>query len=724
MRVTALVLLVLAAATVAAAGNGSNDTVIAAGPNDENKHVDAAPVILIIASIVIAMTIVFEFLKDLLMESVAETLEPIIEHLFGELTILGFIGLVVFVIVKAKALQPLSERLFGEEEEDALTELIEDVHMVVFLVAIIFLIEVVLLVKLSSISEKHWKILEEDATSSGSLLKAAKHYGHQLAHSSRFSHWWPWSSVSAARCELQYLALREEFVMQRNLHHAAPLSEQDVQVSKQITPQFDFSEYLCILLGETLTSMVEVTPRTWLLLWLTFLTAWATVNYSTLGVACLVVGIIGYGAIFGLTLMCLRLGWIRDMLTPPGPERYASAVARQLRGAGSPAATEESPLLHTTTHNPGQIQQQSDEDLSKEQATLFEDPPRYIAFPKPKQPRGWFQRFVNGVHNDTPISKQEAMFFLSRRGPQFIVTMARFSQMLFALYLGAFSVGLGAKVIRTYSVGVSSAIFIILLIPALIAPFLLRTVMALYVLITFVESQRVPRVVAKVVRVQKTRRAVQVLKLIHTLRGAQLSGSDNAAGHLTVDGSGATPSPTPDSNGGAASKARRQSRRQTRKGEEGARSSVTQVVARTFDLIDSDGSGAVDQAELCQMLERLGVSHSPAEVKGILMELDEDQTGTIDREEFIGWMSEKLRIASQIEMSPEEIVEQLFGVLDRDGSGLVDAEELQETLAALGEDLTYKDVHDIVEDVDTDGDGHINKEEFARFVKDHYEFLV
>ena len=44
-------------------------------------------------------------------------MRPIVESLFSELTLLGFIGLTLFLVFKMAWLKELSEKLYGEENE-------------------------------------------------------------------------------------------------------------------------------------------------------------------------------------------------------------------------------------------------------------------------------------------------------------------------------------------------------------------------------------------------------------------------------------------------------------------------------------------------------------------------------------------------------------------------------------------------------------------------------
>ena len=58
----------------------------------------------------------------------------------------------------------------------------------------------------------------------------------------------------------------------------------------------------------------------------------------------------------------------------------------------------------------------------------------------------------------------------------------------------------------------------------------------------------------------------------------------------------------------------------------------------------------------------------------------------------------------------EEEVRQAFKVFDKDGNGLISAEELRFVMTNLGEKLTDEEVDDMIREADTDGDGQVNYE--------------
>jgi Ca2+-binding EF-hand superfamily protein len=61
--------------------------------------------------------------------------------------------------------------------------------------------------------------------------------------------------------------------------------------------------------------------------------------------------------------------------------------------------------------------------------------------------------------------------------------------------------------------------------------------------------------------------------------------------------------------------------------------------------------------------------------------------------------------------------EATFNIVDADGDGLIDADEMQGVMRALGDEITAERAAEVVAAVDTDGDGRVSLEEFAVFME-------
>ena len=74
-------------------------------------------------------------------------------------------------------------------------------------------------------------------------------------------------------------------------------------------------------------------------------------------------------------------------------------------------------------------------------------------------------------------------------------------------------------------------------------------------------------------------------------------------------------------------------------------------------------------------------------------------------------------MARQIrETTQEEELRARFQMFDRDGNGLIDRSELKLVMQELGEKLSEEDIDEMIEEADTNNDGFIDYDEFARYM--------
>lgn len=57
-----------------------------------------------------------------------------------------------------------------------------------------------------------------------------------------------------------------------------------------------------------------------------------------------------------------------------------------------------------------------------------------------------------------------------------------------------------------------------------------------------------------------------------------------------------------------------------------------------------------------------------------------------------------------------------FKVFDRDGSGTISREELRHVLINIGEGFTEKEIDEMIQEADKDGDGQIDYKEFSKMM--------
>ncbi|KAE8125235.1 hypothetical protein FH972_020068 [Carpinus fangiana] len=129
-----------------------------------------------------------------------------------------------------------------------------------------------------------------------------------------------------------------------------------------------------------------------------------------------------------------------------------------------------------------------------------------------------------------------------------------------------------------------------------------------------------------------------------------------------------------------------------------------------FKMIDTDNSGQITLEELKNGLERVGAILKDSEISGLMQAADIDNSGTIDYGEFIAAMLH----LNQVQR--EDHLYAAFSYFDKDGSGYITPDELQQACDQFG----LEDVHleDIIREVDQDNDGRIDYSEFVAMMQD------
>ena len=130
-----------------------------------------------------------------------------------------------------------------------------------------------------------------------------------------------------------------------------------------------------------------------------------------------------------------------------------------------------------------------------------------------------------------------------------------------------------------------------------------------------------------------------------------------------------------------------------------------------FDLFDKNGDGSISSTELDNLLRALGAKPTPEEIQEMINEVDKDNSGRIEFNEFLELYSRKMN-----EPETEEDLIEAFRIFDRDGNGLITRDELRHVMTTLGEKLTEEEADEMLRQADINQDGYINIEEFIKFL--------
>lgn len=133
-----------------------------------------------------------------------------------------------------------------------------------------------------------------------------------------------------------------------------------------------------------------------------------------------------------------------------------------------------------------------------------------------------------------------------------------------------------------------------------------------------------------------------------------------------------------------------------------------------FDMFDKDSSGRISIDEIYSVMKNMGNEMPREEIRSMVADLDEDNSGEIDFEEFITFVQ---RTYADDQISEEEEVIRAFQTFDKDNNGWLSCAEFKHILTNLGDRFTEEEVAEVFKEADLDHDGRISYREFVDFWK-------
>ncbi|EAX91537.1 EF hand family protein [Trichomonas vaginalis G3] len=135
-------------------------------------------------------------------------------------------------------------------------------------------------------------------------------------------------------------------------------------------------------------------------------------------------------------------------------------------------------------------------------------------------------------------------------------------------------------------------------------------------------------------------------------------------------------------------------------------------IHEVFKDMDQNGDGFIDPEDLKICMNTLGFEFNAAEIQHLVMELDPENTGKIDMQHFSEFIRSKMTERDHIEE-----IQMAFQMLDIDKKGKITFSDLKKVAKELGENITDQELHEMINEADTDNDGEISFEEFVALIK-------
>lgn len=138
------------------------------------------------------------------------------------------------------------------------------------------------------------------------------------------------------------------------------------------------------------------------------------------------------------------------------------------------------------------------------------------------------------------------------------------------------------------------------------------------------------------------------------------------------------------------------------------------ALKKGFEGFDKEGTGTISETNMMMILKSMDIKADKAELENYAAEVDEEGTGKFDLTQF-ATVASKFMSEDDEEQMREELKE-AFRIYDKEGQGYITNDVLSEILREIDPTLTEDDLLNIIEEVDEDGSGTMDFDEFQEMM--------
>jgi len=493
----------------------------------EHKEWTAAVVLLVV---LVVLSIGFETLQELLVESTGENFQPVVQSLFGELTVLGFVTLVLFVLSHLSPFEKLSNTLFSESDE--LSEISEVVHVALFIVILVYIIQVCVLVHAALIKARDLETLEADCVDVSAVTNDA---AKEMQATKKKRNFWQiiqgFLRLHRAKNRLAYASLRHAFTADKVQEESSlldpriedDLEKQRLQVSQpETSASFDFADYLLILTGLATANLVEIPVSAWLALLVVLLITWIYLIYANILGHIILVLAIEIFLIAVVFLLGYKVHRIKHIITPQSLFRQANSLAT----CSLDDATKEEEEEDGTNQQPLLAMNQQSKIRHRRSTTGGRS---YLSHTEGKT----YILEDDDIKNLTEDEHKALFWFGDHSAVPWIIRLVLLLQAIcVSAAWGTLSWSSKDNLVYNILLALVGTI-----LPFATTAFVIPSVVEDYVLVTSIAPLKKPLIIAKVVRRQKLKRSFRALELGAVMMSLGTTFEDEAIAELQHHGS-------------------------------------------------------------------------------------------------------------------------------------------------------------------------------------------
>jgi len=138
------------------------------------------------------------------------------------------------------------------------------------------------------------------------------------------------------------------------------------------------------------------------------------------------------------------------------------------------------------------------------------------------------------------------------------------------------------------------------------------------------------------------------------------------------------------------------------------------MMLKAFQMFDTGKTGLIDTGKIATILNTLGHNFVDEELQALIEGHDKEKTGKINFDAFSEIAGHFLEEEDDEAMLQE--LKEAFRLYDREGNGYITTKTLREILQALDDKLGPDDLDGIIQEIDTDGSGTVDFDEFMEMM--------
>nr|QGQ62243.1 Troponin C [Demodex folliculorum]QGQ62244.1 Troponin C [Demodex folliculorum]UKO95429.1 troponin c [Demodex canis] len=139
-----------------------------------------------------------------------------------------------------------------------------------------------------------------------------------------------------------------------------------------------------------------------------------------------------------------------------------------------------------------------------------------------------------------------------------------------------------------------------------------------------------------------------------------------------------------------------------------------QMLRKAFDMFDREKKGYIACNMVSTILRTLGQTFEESDLQQLIIEIDADGSGQLEFDEFLT-LTARFLVEEDAEAMQEELRE-AFRLYDKEGNGYIKTSDLREILRALDDKLTADELDEMIAEIDTDGSGTVDFDEFMEMM--------